>query len=171
MAITINSANPLWDNKQWLVVYEGFNAPRYPEIMATFAPSTDINNPTYYSGRLLSVYSEAHAPDPKLVGCYVNYDPDSSNVDQQTCVAVISSEWVNGLSGLDVTSNATATATFNQANVSKIYTGIVLYYSTLVANNTSAVLAGFNSQFVVSEIETIQVNGLDSALITVQGVQ
>lgn len=170
MGITINGAVNAWDNKQWNVLYEGRDAPQYPQILGTIVKATD--DTLYYSGRILSQYTEANAPDPSLVGMFVNYDPDSTNPDQQIPSHVIADEWVNGLLGLDITSATTTTDTFNTINVAPLGAiGTTLYYNTLTANNTVGVIAGFNAYYIVNTLNNILLNGAACPIVTIQGVQ
>lgn len=167
-SITINSATPVSDNIQWNVMYEQFNAPKYPSQNAILNLATD--NTLYTSGRLLSVYTTANAPTPAQVGTYVNYDPASLNLDQKVPVAIISEEWVNNYSGVDFTNTATTTATFRQIQVTPLLIGSTMYKNTLVANNPAAVITGFNAYFTLDTISTVQLNGASCPLITIQGV-
>lgn len=168
--LNINGAVNQWSNPQWNVLYEGANAPKYPQIQGTLVKSTD--DTLYYSGRILSIYTEANAPDPSLVGTYVNYDPESENLDQQVPSHIIVDEWVNGVHGLDITSQTTRTNTFNQVNVSPLsFIGTTLYYNTIQTNNSSDVLDGFNAFYIIGTVNSPLLNGVSCPLITIQGVQ
>lgn len=169
MTIEINGAVPVFDNKQRLVVYQQFNAPEYPEILGVLAPNT--NDELYYSGTLMCRYTTANAPVDALAGTFVNYDPESEDEAQTVATHVIASQWVNGVVGMDPTSQTTRTATFNQYSFAPLLTGTTLYYATLTEVNSTEVMDGFNAQFIVSEIVNIQLNQADCPLITIQGVQ
>ncbi len=169
MTITINGATQQWDNKQYNVIYEGANAPKYPQVTGTLVKTTDDS--TYRSGRLLSIITSANATNASLVGMFLNYDPESSNPDQLIPSHVIADEWVNGINGYDLTSATTAAATYNQINVAPFLTGTTFYYNALVDQNSIDAMTGFDAFYVESTITNIQLNGTACPVITIQGVQ
>lgn len=168
MGITIQGATNQWTNKQWNVIYEGSNAPVYPQVLGTLVKATDGS--TYYSGRILSIITVAHATNPDLVGMFLNYDPTSSNPDQLVPTHVISDQWVNGVYGLDDTNQTTQTNTYNQINVSPFLIGTTFYYKTLTDQNPAGVITGFNAYYKEATITNIQLNGAECPVITIQGV-
>lgn len=170
-SLTINGAIKLYSNKQWNVLYEQENAPKYPASAGVLVASTDSTALTYYSGRILSIITSANATNPALIGMFLNYQPGSSNPDQLIPTHFISEEWINGMVGLDITNTTTSTNTFNNVQVSPLIPiGTTLYYNTLVANNTSAVMTGFNAYFIIEQLAPIYLNQVSCPLITLQGV-
>ena len=168
-SILINSASHAFRSIQTPVVYEQANGPKYPELEVILAPSTDVALPTYSSGRILAKYG-SDAPLPALVGTYVNYDPASAVDSQKIPVAVLSSEFAQGLTGVDTTSTATATATLNQVNVAPLAAGIILYLNSLVNANEGAVITAFESYFTIITLESIMMGQTSCPLISIQGV-
>lgn len=168
MTIEVNGATPVFTSNQTCVMYEGVNAPRYPLLNGVLAPSTDDS--LYYSGRLLSIYTEANAPSPALVGTFVNYDPASTNPDQAIPTHVIAGEFVPGLPGLDTTSQTTATNTLNIVSVAPLLTGTTMYLNSLTDNNPAPVMTGFEAYFVIATITTTQLQNEDCDVISIQGV-
>ncbi len=165
--ITLNSAVQVFDNIQWNVLYEQFNAPQYPQQWGVL--NVPLDSSTYTSGRLLSRYTAGNAPSAALIGTYINYDP-AGDAAQQVPVAVISEEWVNGYPGFLNTNSGVAAATFRNIQVAPLLIGTTLYYNTLVANNPSEVITGFNAYFNLSDVSDIEVNQVKCPLITIQGV-
>lgn len=170
-SLIINGSNTLWKNKQWNVVYEQENAPKYLQLTSTLVASTDSTAPLYYSGRILSIITATNATNPQLIGKFLNYQPGSANPDQLIPTHIIAEQFINGMIGLDITTQTSATQTFNLVSATPLIPiGTTLYYNTLVANNTSAVMVGFNAYFNIVTLENIQVNQTSCPLITLQGV-
>lgn len=166
--LTINGAVQIWDNKQWNVLYEGENAPKYPQILGILLKVVEVTPtlPLYFSGRILSIItSGAHT------GMFINYDPAGSG-DQLVPTHVIADEWVNGLAGMDTTSLTTTSLTFNKVNVAPLgLIGTTLYNNTLVANNTAGAITGFEAYYIIDTITNIKLQGVSCPLITIQGLQ
>jgi hypothetical protein len=166
MTININGSTPVFTSDQTCVVVRGPNVPQIPQVDGALAPSTDGS--LYYSGRLLSKYG-ADAP-AGLSGTYVNYDPASLNDDQKVPTHVISGEFVSGVSGVDITSGATAAATLNIVPITPLLNGLTLYENSLTENNPSAVMTGFEAYFNISTVTTTKLQGADCDVISIQGV-
>ncbi len=165
--LTINGAVPVWTNKQWNVLYEGENAPKYPQILGILLKTVEAvaTLPLYYSGRILSIITSG-----ANTGMFINYDPDGSG-DQLVPTHIIADQWVNGLAGLDTTSLTTKSLTFNKVNVAPLgLTGTTLYRNTIVANNTAACVTGFEAYYVIETITNIKLAGVSCPIITIQGV-
>jgi hypothetical protein len=167
--ININVSKPAYVSKQTLVVYQQSNAPKYPELEVILAPSTDVNKPTYASGRILAKYG-SDAPSAGLVGTYVNWDPASAINSQKVPVAIISSEWAQGLTGVDLTTQITATNTINNVNVSPLTIGTTLYKNAVEGANETAIVTAFFTHFVIDDLQTIMYGQTKIQLITIQGV-
>lgn len=167
--ININASTPAYISKQTLVVYQQANAPRYPELEVILAPSTDLTMPTYASGRLLAKYG-SDAPSAGLVGTYVNWDSASAINSQKIPVAIISSEWAQGLTGIDLTTQSNATKTINNVNVVPLLIGTTLYKNAVIDGNEPTVVTAFNSHFVIDDLQTIMYGQTKIQLITIQGV-
>lgn len=167
-AININVSEPAYTSSQTPVVFQQQNAPKYPELEVILAPSTDTNMPTYSSGRIMAKYgSDAPAG---LQGTYVNYDPASSVNSQKIPVAIICDEWALGLTGVNLTSEVTATNTINTVNVCPNLIGQVLFLNAIVNGNEAAVVTGFNAYFNITTLQNITVGQTITQLISIQGV-
>jgi hypothetical protein len=163
----MNSAVKVFQNQQWNVIYEQFNAPQYPNQYGLL--NAPLDGTAYTSGRLLAQYTAANAPSPDLVGTYINYDPAGTTA-QQTLSAIIAEQWVNDYEGIDFTTPETIARTFRNIQVAPLLIGTTLYFNTLEANNSVAVITGFDAFFIVNQISNIQLNGVTCPLITIQGV-
>ena len=165
--ITIDSSSKVFTNVQTLVLYQdGFGYP-YPFDEGILAESTDVDNLTYSAGRLMAQYSEANAPDPALVGAFVNYDPASANVDQQTCVGIIPTGYYD-LTGIDLTTTATSASTINRVNICRLLAGVSLYEATIIAQNTEDVVTGFNTDLAPALVTQVWMNGVQSNIIAIK---
>ena len=169
MSLNINDQQKVFSSVQTLVVYQQFNAPRYPAINVLLAPSTDATLPTYSAGRLLAQYG-ADAPSADLVGMYVNYDPASAVVSQQKCVAVLSAPFVQDLPGVDVTSTETMTATINRVEVTPLLIGTSLYLSAIENANDAAVVTAFEGAFTLASLGNVNVGMEPTQVVSIQAV-
>jgi len=167
MAFEINNSVTAFNYTQVLVEYSnGYGYP-YPRDSGILAPSTDSARPLYSSGRLLAKYSVADAPSPELAGAYVNYDPASTKVSQKTCVAIIPTGYKD-LTGVNVATADTETATINNINVVKLLAGVTLFEATIIAQNSAAVVTGFNTAFTPKIVTTTYLDGVESNIIAIQ---
>lgn len=167
MPININNQTPQFTSKQTLVVYQQFNAPRYPSVNGVLAPSTDTAWPTYSAGRILACYG-SDAPKPELVGAYVNYDPSSTVASQTVPVAVLSAPFIQNLTGLDITSTATMTATLNRVEIAPLLIGTSLYKGALTNANEATIVLAFNASFDIASLGKVKNGMSDDEVITIQ---
>lgn len=168
--INVNGRVNVFNSNQNVVMYAAYNAPKYPAVNAVLLPSTDVDLPTYSSGRLLSIVTAANATDPALVGCYLNFDPTSTNPDQLVPTHVISGEFVVDAVGLDNQNSGTAAETLNIVPANEFLIGVTFYKNTLVAANSVAAYAAFEAYYILSKVTTTQLQGEDCDVLTVQGV-
>lgn len=166
MPVSINNSIPVFNYKQILVEYSNGNGYPYPRDSGILAPSTDTTTPLYSSGRLLAQYSVADAPSPELAGAYVNYDPASTKASQKICVGIIPTGY-NNLTGINVTTTDTKTATINNINVVRLLSGVTLYQATIIAQNSAAVVTGFNTAFTPKVVTTTYLDGVESNIIAI----
>lgn len=166
MSFTINNSIPVFTYKQILVEYTNGSGYPYPRNSGILAPSTDSTRPLYSSGRLLAKYGN-DAPTLALVGAWVNYDPASSVVSQKTCVGIIPAGY-NDLTGVDLTNITTETETINNISVVMLLSGVTLYEATIIAQNSAAVVTGFNTDFSPKVVTTTYYDGVESNIIAIQ---
>jgi hypothetical protein len=166
MTITVKNSSKIFDNIQTLVLYQNGSGYLYPLDSGILAPSTDLTRPTYSAGRLLAQYTTV-PPTPALQDAYVNYDPASSNADQAKCVAIIPTGYYN-LTGLNNTSTSTATDTINNINVARLLAGVQLFYATIVAQNSTAVVTGFNTSIAPVFVTQVWLDGVQSNIVAIK---
>lgn len=169
MALNINNATQQFTSKQTLVVYQQYDAPVYPAVGGLLAPSTDVTLPLYSAGRLLALYG-ADAPDADLIGTYVNFDPASLVVSQQTCVAVLSAPFVHDLAGLDVTTTESMSATINRVEITPLLIGTSLYMSAINEGNTATIVTAFEAAFTLANLGNIKMGMADTSVVSIQKV-
>jgi hypothetical protein len=166
MSFTINNSVPVFKYKQILVEYTDGSGYPYPRTSGILAPSTDVAKPLYSSGRLLAQYGD-DAPNAALIGAWVNYDPASSVVSQQTCAGIIPAGY-NDLTGIDITNVTTETQTINNINIVKLLSGVTLYEATIIAQNSTAVVTGFNTDLSPKVVTETYYDGVQSNIIAIQ---
>lgn len=158
MAVTIYGGKEVFNSKQTIVIYQGYgDDASYPIKLGQLAPNT--NDELYTTGTLLSQYTVANAPSPALVGMYVNFDSTSSNPDQLIVVGVITGQMIQGVTGVDTTSIATATATNNEVNIMLWSVGVKFYENAISQNNAPADVTDFYAQFDTLALDSCTANG------------
>jgi len=170
MTINTNSYKEVYNGKQRLVVYSNGNIPYVPLTNVVLAPSTDTLRPLYNAGRIMAIYG-SDAPNAAYEGMAVNFDPASAVTSQTIPVGVLADPFAQDLTGIDLTSATTATATINRVNISKFLVGGSLYwYNTLLQENSTAVMTGFNAYFVTDVVTQAYLGTTQSNIIAIQGV-
>lgn len=164
MTITVNGANKVFETKQTLVVYQNGQVMATPFDNGVLAPNT--KGVKYQSGMLLAQYTVANAPVPALAGMFVNYDSTSANLDQKVCVGILPTGYYD-VSGIDLTTQETATATVNRVNVARLFAGLNLYNETIVAQNDPADVTAFNTDFEPKFVTNVYLNGAQSAIVQI----
>ena len=169
MTINVNGGSTLWTLKQQQVAYrQGVTRPVEPTgVLAPVVTVITPNNfPTYSSGRVLSQYSNTFAT-ASLQNFYVNYDPASTVVDQQTPVALLSSEWVNNSAGVDVTN---VTQTIQDVNVLPLIVGQYFIDYFVKLNNDPTIWTALQTKFKLQVVSQIEVFGNKATLYVINGV-
>jgi hypothetical protein len=171
MTVIVNNKSQVYTSKQRILLCLNVDSAQSSQlqVLGSLAPNT--TGGLYYTGTLLAKYGD-NSPSPELVGYYVNFDPTSLNDDQKVCVGAISGEFVNGVTGVVITTPATAANTINMVNVIEWSIGTTYYDATLAdtAINAPAVLAGFKAQYVIKELATVYLNDTLTAVSSIQGV-
>lgn len=79
---------PNWTTSFIQVIYNPILPPQ--SLSGQLAPIVGLYpSDTYITGALLAQYTEANAPEPYLVGKFVNYSDASANPDQKIPVAIL----------------------------------------------------------------------------------
>jgi hypothetical protein len=175
MSLITNSVRDVFDVSQITLLYQGGTT--VPDILigkASLVESTD--GLPYKTGTLLAKYG-TNAP-AGLAGMYVNYDPDSANLDQQVCVGAISQTMMTPIYG------ATAATVGSDTVITDLALNTVDFLSFLIGNNASAMfyenaivygstpaaVTGFRAAFVLNTVAEVMANDTMTKVLTIQGV-
>lgn len=182
MTININNGILNSTSVQTVVLYEFNGIPRPISPTGILAPAVDTfstPNLLYSTGRLMAQYN-THAPSGVPAGTWVNYDPGSSNLDQQVCSGIITEEWINGATGTDFTNATTTTNTIVSCQITPLLISgslnaganpnVYMYLLPITSANNATVMTAFRAAFNVSVVATVNYQGIPTNIITLTGV-
>jgi hypothetical protein len=139
------------------------------QIPARLAPSTSLVLPTYSSARILALYND-NAP-AGYKGFYVNYDRNSTNLDQKIPSVIIVDAFLRGVLGMDLTNINTATQTVNSVQVYPLQLLTQLYWSVIEQYNEPSVVSGLLDYFIWKDIANTFYNDQPTTIKQIQGVK